>query len=81
MGAGPRGLRTIVGQLIIETCNKVYCLFNKRKKRGRKAQQGPQSPTATKQATIIIGRWASQRWKIGKKANKGLTTSKVVELA
>ena len=67
--------------MITEACNRVYRLFNRRKKQGRKAQRGPQSPTATEQATIIVGRWASQRWKIGKKANKRLTTSKVVKLA
>ena len=36
-GAGPGGPRTIAGQLITEACNKVYRLFNRRKKRGRKA--------------------------------------------
>ena len=55
-GAKPGGPRTTAGQLITEACNRVYRLFNRRKKRGQKARQGPQSLTATEQATIIVGR-------------------------
>ena len=68
--------------MITEACNKIYRRFRRRRRSpGRKPQQGPQSPTATEQAAVTVGHWANQRWKIGEKRNKQLTTSEVVELA
>ena len=80
VGAG--GERTTAGHLITEACNKIYYMF-RRKKRGlgQGPRQGPQGPTTTEQATILVGQWADQRWKTGERKNRKLNTNEVVELA
>lgn len=82
LGARPGEKKTTTGHLVTEACNRVYHRFRRKKAGpGQKPRQGPQGPTPTEQATIIVGQWADQRWKAGEKKNKKLTTSEVVELA
>ncbi|EAQ85238.1 hypothetical protein CHGG_09252 [Chaetomium globosum CBS 148.51] len=54
-GAGPEAERITTGHLITEACNTVYRRFNKRRKtRGRRPRQGPQSPTPTELAASVV---------------------------
>lgn len=80
-GAGPEAERITTGHLITEACNKVYRRFNKRRKtRGRRPRQGPQSPTPTELAASVVAQWVNYKWKIGGK-DRGSNTKEVVELA
>ncbi|EAQ89594.1 predicted protein [Chaetomium globosum CBS 148.51] len=55
--------------------------FNKRRKtRGRRPRQGPQSPTPTELAASVVAQWVNYKWKIGGK-DRGSNTKEVVELA
>ncbi|EAQ88721.1 predicted protein [Chaetomium globosum CBS 148.51] len=55
--------------------------FNKRRKtRGRRPRQGPQSPTPIELAASVVAQWVSYKWKIGWK-DRGSNTKEVVELA
>ncbi|EAQ83068.1 hypothetical protein CHGG_10886 [Chaetomium globosum CBS 148.51] len=80
-GAGPEAERITTGHLITEACNKVYRRFNKRRKtRGWRPRQGPQSPTPTELAASVVAQWVNYKWKIGGK-DRGSNTKEVVELA
>ena len=81
-GAGPGAEQTSTGHLITEACNKVYKKFKKRRRaRGPRPREGPQSPTTTEAAATTVAQWATQRWKIGGENKRGLNTKEVVELA
>lgn len=55
-GDGPEAPKIPPEQLVSEACNKIYRRFRRGPRaRGRKRPAGPQEPTATEKATIVVG--------------------------